>query len=652
MALPDRVAFGEFVLERSRQRLCRRDGVQLELTPRLFSALSFFVAHAGELLDKDTLLRELWPSLVVEENNLSQVVSALRRALGDGAQGSRFIQTVPRRGFRFVASVTPLPDAEVPSPAVQAVSGPSPLPAVPASGLSASAGRRWRRPGWHWAAAVVAVAIVVAAGGWAWQRSRHGAEMVGAATLAVLPFTPLQSDQRDELLEVGMAETLATRLSTIPGLVVRSVGSALRFAGPQRDLERAARDLDVAWIVDGSLQREGEQLRVTLRLLRTSDGTAAWSGRFDERFTGVFDMQDQITLRVKQALLSVLQPGSPSAVPLASAGEVGGTRNVEAYRHLLAAHAQMLNQRADGLRRSIAMFQQAVDIDPSYALAWQGLADAYGRLAFVGNAEPGAACSDGERAARRAIALAPALAEARASLAYKLYFCDYDWQAGEQEFRSAIGVNPNAARAHLGLAQLLLTQDRVAEGFVHLRLARELDPLHPVYNALEAALLYNAGRRDEARARLKRTFEIAPRLPLAFLVRAQIHFVEAQPEEGIAALRAAVELAGGAVVFDALLGHYLGRAGQVAEARQILGRLSARSQEGYVAPSTIAAVHAGLGEVEAAVGLLERAYDLRDPRIAFLKDAPYWGPLRGHPRFAALMSRLGLHRFGPGVPHP
>ena len=296
--------------------------VSLNLTPRLFSALLLFVENAGELLDKDALMLALWPGLVVEENSLSQVISGLRRALADDSHDSRYIQTVPRRGFRFIATVTELPDAAAPERLPQAATGSALQAEPPLQPVAAPASERrdritgaGRRPdrfrtggagcAWPWRPALPQR--------WEARCGGHGAGRRDPAphrvpsTLAVLPFKPLVSDARDELLEVGMADSLIARLSTVPGLVVRSIGSVRRYAGADQDPLRAARDLDVAWIVDGSLQRRGDQLRVTARLLRAADGSAAWSGSFDEKFTGVFEVQDMISARVAQVLAPSLE---------------------------------------------------------------------------------------------------------------------------------------------------------------------------------------------------------------------------------------------------------------------------------------------------------------------------------------------------------
>ncbi|MEO7243855.1 MAG: winged helix-turn-helix domain-containing protein, partial [Rubrivivax sp.] len=341
MSASERYAFGDFVLERSQRRVLRGDGTTLGLTPRQFDTLLLFVENAGLLLDKDTLMRTLWPGLVVEENNLSQTISSIRRALDEESPGRRYIQTVARRGFRFIAPVTidpPVTDAApLPAPTTRDVGATTAPPGT-------LGGRR------RWLQLSMAAAGLASAGAavWAWRRATTGGagDTGAAATLAVLPFKPLAAESRDELLEVGMADSLITRLSTVPGLVVRSVGSVRRYAGSEQDPVRAARDLDVAWIVDGSLQRRGAQLRVNARLLRASDGTAAWSGSFDEQFTGVFDLQDAISARVLQALAGKLQPGTGIAGGVPGTNP-GGTRNTDAYELYLAARRHAQERRAE-----------------------------------------------------------------------------------------------------------------------------------------------------------------------------------------------------------------------------------------------------------------------------------------------------------------
>jgi DNA-binding winged helix-turn-helix (wHTH) protein/TolB-like protein/tetratricopeptide (TPR) repeat protein len=660
MSASQRYAFGDFVLERSQQRVHRRDGSSLNLTPRLFSALLLFVENAGALLDKDALMLALWPGLVVEENSLSQVISGLRRALADDSHDSRYIQTVPRRGFRFIATVTELPGPAAPErlpiaaagsmleaePPIEPASAALAEPAIGSqtygAGRIVSDKRRFLR-------LALSAGIATGLGGVGWWASRRASNAGAAAqlsTLAVLPFKPLVSDSRDELLEVGMADSLIARLSTVPGLVVRSIGSVRRYAGADQDPLRAAHDLDVAWIVDGSLQRLGGQLRVTARLLRAADGSAAWSGRFDEKFTGVFEVQDMISARVAQVLvpsLEVFASVRPSLTGL------GGTHNTDAYQLYLAAARHAQSMRADSLRKSIELYKQALEIDPGYALAWAGLAETYRRTLFGADGLPSEVFELARFAVQRALAAVPNLAEAIAERAFRLYWFDFDWPGAEREFRRALAINPNAVMAHFGLANLMLNQDRPDEGFAQMRTARELDPMSPVLNALEASYLLQAGRRDEGLARLNRALDVAPNFWLAHYVRGLLHLADQQPDDAIAAMRRAVVMADSNSRPSALLATCLARLGQIEEARKILNQLLTLARTRYVPPSSLAAVYAALGEVELALDALDRAFLAHDTQLTFLKDDPRLASLRKEPRFVALIRKLKLDHFGPGL---
>jgi DNA-binding winged helix-turn-helix (wHTH) protein/tetratricopeptide (TPR) repeat protein len=589
--MAERYEFGGFMLERSQQRVRRADGSTLALTPRMFATLLLFVEQADRLLDRDTMMRALWPGLVVEENNLSQVVAALRRALGDDGPQRRFIETVARRGFRFVAPVTE-------------VSGPF-------------------------------------------------AASVNAVTLAVLPFVPLMQQGRDESLELGMADSLITRLSQVPGLVVRSVGSLRRFVGPDQDPLAAARALDVAWIVDGSLQRSGERLRVTARLLCAADGTARWSSPFDERFVGVFEMQDLISARVADVLAPMLAGlHDTQASPRTALAEIGGTRGPDAYQLYLAARQHAQGVRGDGLARSLELFEQALRIDPNYALACAGQAETFRRMVFGADQAPADVFPRYRQVVLRALALAPNLAEAHAQLGWIHFWHDFDWPQAERVFRHAIALNPNVVGARFGLGFLLLTLDRCDEGIDQVRLARELDPLSLIVNTMEASFLFGMGRRVEASARLERALQIDPDFWVAHMTRATFHLADGALEAAIDALASADERAYQSTQAAALLGATLARAGRSDEARAVLARLQALSLTRYVPPTSLAALCAALGEPDAALTLLERAFEQRDVRLAYMKDDPRWAELRGQARFRTLLRRMKLDRYGPGVSGP
>ena len=277
-----------------------------------------------------------------------------------------------------------------------------------------------------------------------------------------------------------------------------------------------------------------------------------------------------------------------------------------------------------------------------------GLAEAHRETLLAADALPAEVAASAKAAAQRALALVPNLSEALTEEGFGLYYFEFDWPAAELKFRRALALNPNVAMAHFGLAQLLLTQDRPDEGFVHLRLARELDPMSPFLNALEASYLLAGGRREEARIRLDRAFDIAPDFWLAYRTLGLLQLAEHQPELAIASLRRAVTLAGNTRI-QALLAMHLARLGRRDEAHAIRDQLLDTAKTRYVPPVSLAVVHAALGEHALALDALERALASRDPQLVFLKDDPRWSSLRKEPRFAVLMHELKLDRYGPGL---
>lgn len=653
--------FLEFCLQPQERRLLTPDGRAVELTPRLYDALLFLVEHPGELLGNDRLMAELWPGLVVEENSLSQSISALRRALGDEAQHPRFIQTVPRHGFRFVAPVSvhdgPLQRvaAEVisditltaltpPSPPSPPSPFSRPLPPVPEPVLVAPALAHATRPGSShrrtWLAGVATSALLATAGGvaaWRW-RAPGSATGVGTQTLAVLPFKPIVGGAGDELLELGMAESLVSRLSNLPGVAVRSVGSVQGFRGAEQDPIDAARELNVTWIVDGSVQRVGARVRVSARLLNTTNGEAAWSGSFDEDYTGVFALQDSISAKVAQVLAPHLERDGRRR--LAGAG---GTRHVEAYQLYLFARQSAQGIKTAGLVKSIDLYRQAIALDPAYAQAWSGLAESHRRLVFGADGEPRVVLAESARASQRAVQLDPGSAEAHAGVGWNRFWRDWDWSGAQASFDRALVLNASEANAHFGYSQLLEMLGRRPEALEHLRLARESDPMSPlILLTLESGSLLRAGRAEEARQRLQRVFDMAPDFWVAHMVQSAFQLSKGQTEEALASLAQADQLADGSSQAAAALGYALARNGQADRARAILQRLVDQSKSRYVPPTSTGLIHAGLGDKAAAMAALEAGNSARDVRMTLVWNDGRWNLVRAEPRFAALRASMNL----------
>ena len=635
--------FHEFALQVGQRRLLGAGGVVVELTPRLFDALLFLVEHAGELLDKDRLLAKLWPGLVVEENSLSQAISGLRKALGDDAQNSRFIQTVPRRGFRFVAPVVVAEVDAVPSvPLVVVAPGaPVPLEEAATAPLPAAQPAQPRRRSFT---GLTAGSVLLAAAGvaaWRWPQTPSTAPAGNPRTLAVLPFKPVASGARDELLEFGMAESLVARLSNVPGVAVRSVGSVRRFGGPEQDPISAARELGVVWVVDGTIQRDGNRVRVSARLLNTTSGEAAWSGSFDEAFTGVFEVQDKISTKVADVLAPHLATHTASNGQRRLLG-AGGTRNADAYQLYLTARRHAQGIKNAGLLKSIDLYQQAIALDRSYALAYAGMGESYRRLVFGADGEPGVVLKAAKDCHTRALQIDPDLAEAHAGLGWNLFWYDWDWPAAAAAFDRALALNASESNAHLGYSQLLLTLGRDAQALVHMQQARESDPLSLILLALESGSLTGAGRIMEARQRLQRVFDIEPDFWVAHMMRSGLLLHDGKNDEALAALEQADRLADGSSQAAAAWGNLLARKGHPERARAVLARLLEQGRTRYMPPVSPGLVYAGLGENEAAMAALDKGYAVRDPRMTLVQFDGRFKALREDARFAALMRRMKL----------
>lgn len=430
MPASKRFAFGQFVFEPVQHRLTSGSGQPVQLTPRLASALQLFLEHPGELLEKERMLRELWPGLVVEENNLNQVISALRRTLGKEAQGGAFIQTVPRRGYRFVVNVLPLDEspaslAPPPPVAVPVIPDAPPIQEVPVDTARPAAASSWTGRRTLLLGALAAGSI--AAGSMAWWGRSRGKGLTGgkeAVTMTVLPFDTLGGNEVDQLLALGTADSLIASLSTVPGLVVKPLGAARQASSQQQDPVLAARSLGTAWVLHGTLQRDGSNLRVAARLVRASDGTAQWSESFTTDYTSMFDVQDKLAKRVLAALSPLVDPGVPG--PPSQPTEQGGTRSARAYQLYLTARWRAQGTRAEDFDRAVALLTQALRIDPRYAIAWTELAHVHRRRLWGTDTLPSEIFTPAEDALQAALEAVPDLPQAHAGRGFTRYWFDFD----------------------------------------------------------------------------------------------------------------------------------------------------------------------------------------------------------------------------------
>ncbi|MEP6703858.1 MAG: protein kinase [Acidobacteriota bacterium] len=481
--------------------------------------------------------------------------------------------------------------------------------------------------------ATFAVLLFLAVGGAALSYFTRGNEKSVDAplkTIAVLPFKPLVLENRNEALEFGLADTLISKLSGGEEIVVRPLSAIRRYASVEQDPLTAGRELGVESILDGTIQNWGDRIRISAKLLRTSDGKQLWAGQFDEKFTDIFVVQDSISEKVIAAL----------KIRLSGKEKKHSTENIEAYQLYVKGRYYIAKGTSPDLRASIPYFQQAIDIDPNYALAYTGLAQANGVLGISGDMPPSEAFPKGKAAAQKAIEIDDTLAEAHVATCMGLFWYEWDWSSAENHCRRALELDPNSADAHDSYAMVLSTTGRHAEALAEAKRSRELNPLDLVHNALEGQYLLHAGRIDEALDRLQKTSELEPNFPLPHLFAASAYVEKGLYAEAIAESRKEYELSGGNVTTFGI--YALARSGNRDEARAELRKLVRLSATKYVPPYNIALAYNGLEMRNDALEWLEKGYEQRDPHMPFLKVEPKWNNLRSEPRFIDLMQHMKL----------
>jgi DNA-binding winged helix-turn-helix (wHTH) protein/TolB-like protein/Tfp pilus assembly protein PilF len=606
--------FYGYRLDFVRRQLLDPDGVPVPLMPKAIETLVYLVLHAGQTVSKDELLRAAWPNAVVEENNLTQNISALRRAFGEKLGEHRFIVTIPGQGYRFVAPVSPLGRAAEPEPA-------------PAEVAAQPAPRRWFLIG---AAAIV----LLAAGALAWRLVPTGevkAPPPYPQAIAILPFKPVVENPRDEAMEIGMADSLIMELSRSSNLIVRPLSATRRFAALDQDPLEAGRQLAVEAVVDGTLQIADDRVRATARLLRVSDGRQLWAEKFDEQFSNIFQVQDAIAQRVAGALQIQLAPQSQRQ-----------TENVRAYELYMRGRLHQLRLVMPEVRRGIEYFEQAIAADPSYALAYAGIADAMRSLALSNDVPPAEVAMRAQEAANRAIELAPDLPEANYARGLVALWFEWDWAAAEKYLARAVALAPNNADAHIYLAHLYSNLGRKQEALTHARRAGELNPISPLIGALEGLYLSHQREHEAAVRRLKEVVTLEPNFWLSHHILANALVDAGQYEAALPQSAEAKRLSPLQTLSDTFGAIALAKLGRTDEARAVLGSLSARARHTYVPPTHFAMIETALGNRDRAFEYLDHALAVRDARLALLKIDPKWDGLRSDPRFQAALRRMNL----------
>jgi serine/threonine-protein kinase len=618
-----------FTIDAGRRILLADGGETVALTPKVFDLLLFLVQNAGARLSKDEIMSAVWPDTIVEESNLTQNISILRRTLGDTRGENAYVATIPGQGYVFVGSVEKL-DEEKKEKREEDQKGSDEDREQRVEGSARLAGSR----AWLPVAATVLVGIAILAGAvYLYSREGRSSESGSGKVLAILPFKPLVAETADEALEVGMTDTLIARLSNVSGLVLRPLSSVRKFRTGDGDPQAAGRELAADAVLDGSIQRWGDRMRVNVRLVDVASGEGIWGASFDEKYDDIFAVQDAISSKVAEALkvkLGRATTGGPS------------TRSVEAYRLYLQGRLFQFRSTPPALKQAIGFYRDAIAADPNYALAYAGMADAYRTLTITSDVASSEAFPESKAAAAKALELDPQLAEAHVALGYVASWYEWDWSRAEAEFRKAIELSPNNSDAHRGLSIMLTLVGRHDEAIEEMRVARELDPLSLPNGALEAQALFFAGREAEAIDRLNKTFEIDPNFWIARLMLGRIYISQGRWDEALAEIQKARAASGGNTETISLSGFVQARTGKRDEALKTLGELRATATPNYVPAYNIAMLENGLGDKDAALTSLENAAERRDVRMILLKVDRKWDELRSEPRFQAVMRRVGF----------
>ncbi len=571
--------FGDFRIDTARRLLLAGDGLTRSLTPKAFDTLLYMVEHSDVLLDKEALMKAIWPDTVVEENNLNQNISILRRVLGGNRHEHRYIVTVPGHGYRFVA-------------------------AVRTHSTSAT---------------TVSVGTI--------------------KSLAVLPFQPLVGGDRDPSLELGMADTLIARLSSIGDMIVRPISSVRKYTDLAQDALTAGRELEVDSVLEGSLQRQGNKIRVTVRLLNVSTGASLWAGTFDEELTDIFALQDAISERVARALALKLSREDKTRLVKHH------TENTEAYQLYLKGRYYWWKTSPEEFAKSRDYFHRAVDADPSYALGYCGLNSYYGYGAAWGMLPADEAWPKAEWAITKALELDDTLAEGHLGLAALKMVFYLDWQCTEKHAKRAIELNPQFSEVHYMYSFYLVVMRRWDEAIAEAKRALACDPFSVRISQHLGNTFYNARRYAEAIRQYQQTLELD-------LHNASVHESlgdgyerQGRSQEAIEGWRRAAELSADSEL-SAILNATDAKRGFASAVRAIaaknLERLAGRTKGGYVPAINFARAYLRMGDKEQALQWLKTACEERNVHSLTIGSDPLYDPLRTDRRFIKLLQRMKL----------
>jgi TolB-like protein/DNA-binding winged helix-turn-helix (wHTH) protein/Tfp pilus assembly protein PilF len=621
------ISFGVFEIDLRTQEL-RKSGNVIKLANQPFRILAMLASRPGEMVTREDIQREIWggETFVDFEQGVNHCIKSIRNVLNDDPQNPRYIETLPRRGYRFIAPVqlvepTGLHEAAAPeNGAVKADERTGETKAIP--------GRYWR-----WAFfGLVLMAIVV---GTAWWRSKERGEPVGK-TVAVLPFKNMTGDVGQEFMSDGMTEELSTRLAEVnpEQMAVISRTSAYKYKNTEKGATQIGNELGADYLVEGSVRSDAGRVRITAQLIRVSDQEQMWAASYDRDPQSVLKLESEVADEIA-GIIKVKVAGGPGRDNRQSA------TSWEAYSAYLKGRHLLLDTKTEqDMRLALQYFEEATKHDPRYALGYTGLADGYMELAGFG-IPPQEAYTKAREAVTKALLLDPGLAEAHVTLGNLYFYADWNVAEAEREYKKAISLKPQYEEAHHSYSHLLMYLGRHDESIAASERLLRLDPLSPHMNAHLGLAYVLAGRNDDAISQLNKTVEQNPGYIRAYRFLGVAYLQKGETKRAVDAQRQAVALAAGSTEALSDLAHALARSGDIKQANEILEQLKKDAKRRFVADSEFAVIYVGLGRNDEALASLEKAVATHE-RMVTLNAEPRWAPLKDDPRFKSLVRRSGL----------
>ncbi len=626
---------------------------RVRIEPKAFEVLVFLIENRGRLVEKKELLDAVWKDAFVTENAMTRIIAQLRKALGDDSKEAKYIETVPTRGYRFIAEVKERvePDDEKaiqpanPSGDREESQGESSVDAQVANASvtplvqpdTKSRGRVGSRRALVLVICTMIVGLAVALSYfWILRKSKPSSDGAAIRSIAVLPFKPLVAESHNEYLEMGIADALISKLGSIREIEVRPISAVRKYTDPEQDAVAIGKTLEVDAVLDSSIQMVGDQTRVRTQLVRVTDGKQIWRFECDDKCAGIFDVQDSISEQIISALTLTLTAEEAAALTKRY------TNDTETYRLYLTGRLFLNKRTPDSLKKAIDYFQQAIAREPKYAPAYSGLADCYIVLVnYVGSITPREGMPKARDAAAKAVEVDDKLAEGHASLGLVRLFYDLDFSGAEKEFKLSIELNPNYGVAHVYYAFYLSAIGRHDDAIREVTLAAELDPTSTRILDLAQLHFYLARRYDEALEQSRKLHELDSNASMD--VQVEAYRQKGMFEEALAGFLESLRRDGVSSQVIESLRNASETGGPRAFWQKYIKWLEDSEKRGFHSPIVMAIAYAAVDEKDKAFAQLEKMYDERDgAHLIMLKRDPDWDNLRSDPRFDDLVRRVGI----------